>query len=102
MIATVEKPARYGAIVTVASGRTGTRIRISPYVPSFSRTPARITEPTVGAFACASGSQMCSGHNGTFTASPTAISSAAASGTPCPPSTGELVSWTRSNVPACR
>ena len=31
-------------------------------------TPARITEPAVGASVWASGSQVCSGNSGTFTA----------------------------------
>ena len=39
-----------------------------PYVPSFSITPARITEPAVGASVCASGSQVCSGKSGTLMA----------------------------------
>ena len=30
--------------------------------------PARITEPAVGASTCASGSQVCTGHIGSFTA----------------------------------
>ena len=37
-------------------------------MPSFSITPARITEPPVGAWVCASGSQVCSGNSGTLTA----------------------------------
>ena len=37
-------------------------------MPIFSSTPARMTEPTVGASVCASGSQVCSGHSGLFTA----------------------------------
>ena len=37
-------------------------------MPSFSITPARITEPAVGAWVWASGSQVCTGNNGTFTA----------------------------------
>ena len=35
-------------------------------------TPARITEPAVGASVWASGSQVCSGNSGTFTANATA------------------------------
>ena len=31
-------------------------------------TPASSTEPAVGASVCASGSQVCSGHAGSFTA----------------------------------
>ena len=37
-------------------------------MPSFSITPARITEPAVGACVCASGSHVCSGNSGTLTA----------------------------------
>ena len=37
-------------------------------MPSFSITPARITEPAVGASVCASGSQVCSGKSGTLIA----------------------------------
>ena len=36
-------------------------------MPSFSMTPARITEPAVGASVWASGSQVCSGNSGTLT-----------------------------------
>lgn len=39
-----------------------------PYVPIFKRTPARITEPIVGASTCASGNHMCTGNKGTLTA----------------------------------
>ena len=52
----------------------GNRLRLNrsnPYVPTFSRTPARSTEPAVGASVCASGSQVCSGKSGTFTANAT-------------------------------
>ena len=35
-------------------------------------TPARITEPAVGASVWASGSQVCSGKSGTFTANASA------------------------------
>ena len=37
-------------------------------MPSFSRTPASITEPAVGASVWASGSQVCTGNSGTLTA----------------------------------
>ena len=37
-------------------------------MPSFSITPARITEPAVGALVWASGSQVCNGKSGTLTA----------------------------------
>src|ERR1035438_6380138 len=53
------------------SGNRGSEKRRNPYVPIFSRTLARITEPAVGASVCASGSQVCNGNMGTFTAKPT-------------------------------
>ena len=46
-------------------------MRTKPYVPSFSRIAARITEPWVGAWVWASGSQVWNGNIGTFTAKPT-------------------------------
>lgn len=52
------------------SGAIGSAIRTSPYVPIFSSTPASSTEPTVGAAVWASGSQLCRGHIGVFTARP--------------------------------
>jgi len=42
-------------------------------VPIFRRTPARITEPPVGACVCASGNQVCNGNSGTLTANPIAM-----------------------------
>jgi len=54
-----------------ASGSSGTENRRNPYVPIFSRTLARITDPAVGASTCASGSQVWNGNIGTFTAKPT-------------------------------
>ena len=45
-------------------------MRTKPYVPSFSRIAARITEPCVGAWVWASGSQVWNGNIGTFTAKP--------------------------------
>src|SRR5215467_5502235 len=53
------------------SGSSGSENRRKPYVPIFSRTLARITEPAVGASVCASGSQVWKGNIGTFTAKPT-------------------------------
>ena len=41
-------------------------------MPSFSSTPARITDPAVGASVWASGSHVCIGNSGTLTASATA------------------------------
>ena len=45
-------------------------MRMKPYVPSFRRMAARITEPTVGAWVCASGSQVWNGNIGTLMAKP--------------------------------
>ena len=45
-------------------------MRTNPYVPSFSRIAARITEPCVGAWVWASGNQVWNGNIGTFTAKP--------------------------------
>src|SRR6202047_1493416 len=50
------------------SGKNGNEKRIKPYVPTSSRTPARITEPAVGASTCASGSQVWNGNIGTLMA----------------------------------
>src|SRR5579862_9372126 len=52
-------------------GSSGSEKRRNPYVPIFSSTLARITEPAVGASVCASGSQVWNGNIGTFTAKPT-------------------------------
>src|SRR6266851_5682176 len=53
------------------SGSSGSEKRRKPYVPIFSKTLARITEPAVGASTCASGSQVWNGNIGTLTANPT-------------------------------
>src|SRR5690242_17934788 len=53
------------------SGSKGSEKRRKPYVPIFSSTLARITDPAVGASVCASGSQVWNGNIGTFTANPT-------------------------------
>ena len=50
------------------SGKNGNEKRMKPYVPIFSRTPARMTEPAVGASTCASGSQVWNGNIGTLMA----------------------------------
>ena len=47
--------------------------RSSAYVPIFRSTPASITDAGVGACTWASGSHVCSGTIGTFTANPTNI-----------------------------
>lgn len=73
MMPATAKAARYGANVCIPPGAIGSTIRTNPYVPIFSSTPARRTEPTVGAAVWASGSQLCSGHIGVFTARPIPI-----------------------------
>src|SRR5471030_1986968 len=57
-----------GAKYWVASGSSGTESRRNPYPPIFNSTPARITDPAVGASTWASGSQVWTGHIGTLTA----------------------------------
>src|ERR1035441_4023514 len=52
------------------SGQGGSEKRRTPYVPIFRRTPARMTEPAVGASTCASGSQVWNGNIGTLIAKP--------------------------------
>src|SRR5437016_12650519 len=49
-------------------GSNGSEKRMKPYVPIFSNTPARMTEPAVGASVCASGSQVWKGNIGTLMA----------------------------------
>ena len=51
-----------------AAGKNGSRNLRNPYVPIFSSTAARITEPAVGASVCASGNQVCTGNIGTLMA----------------------------------
>ena len=57
-----------GANVCAASGNSGSAKRMNPYAPSLSMTPARITEPAVGASVWASGSQVWNGNIGTLIA----------------------------------
>src|SRR3954462_6635022 len=57
-----------GCITTL--GKNGSEKRINPYVPIFNSTPARITDPAVGASTCASGSQVWNGNIGTLMANP--------------------------------
>src|SRR6187402_2473254 len=52
----------------LASGNIGSEKRMKPYPPILSNTPARMTEPAVGAWTCASGSQVWNGHIGILTA----------------------------------
>src|SRR5260370_38021992 len=51
-------------------GKKGNERRTNPYVPIFSKPPARMTEPAVGASTCASGSQVWNGNIGTLIANP--------------------------------
>ena len=60
-----------GAAFRDASGKSGRQNRIMPYVPIFRSTPARMTEPAVGASTCASGSHVCNGNSGTLIAKAT-------------------------------
>src|SRR5271165_2980100 len=72
MIPTIERKIiqnrTLGCITT--SGKKGKANRIKPYVPIFSRTPARMIEPAVGASTWASGSQVWNGNIGTLMANP--------------------------------
>src|SRR5580693_4004021 len=68
MMATTLRAKISGANASVASGSIGIENLRKPYAPIFSSTAASITEPAVGASTCASGSQVCTGHIGTFTA----------------------------------
>lgn len=60
----------------------------------------RRTEPTVGAAVCASGNQLCNGHIGVFTASPSPIAKAAMTCVDAvSPRPLSVASATMSNVP---
>src|SRR5512140_1734285 len=56
--------------VREAPAQIGSENRTKPYVPILRRTPARITEPAVGASTCASGSHVWKGNSGTLIAKP--------------------------------
>src|SRR5204862_4407414 len=56
------------ARMAASGGSNGREKRMKPYVPIFRRTPARMTEPAVGASVCASGSQVWNGNMGTLMA----------------------------------
>src|SRR6516165_1729696 len=68
MDSTISSSLTQGVIAT--PGKNGSEKRMKPYVPIFNRTPARITEPAVGASTCASGSQVWNGNIGTLIANP--------------------------------
>src|SRR5579862_3950588 len=69
---TIESTASTCTMVTFtdALGTSGSENRMNPYVPIFSSTAARITDPAVGASTCASGSQVWNGNIGTLMAKP--------------------------------
>ena len=59
-------------------------------------TPARMTEPAVGASVCASGSQLCTGNAGSFTAK--AAKKPSMSQNAVPVAIFVPTSWVKSNV----
>src|SRR5438876_10907289 len=67
---TMASVAIHGTAPRVAWGSSGSENRTKPYVPIFRRTPARITEPAVGASTWAAGSQVWNGNIGTLMAKP--------------------------------
>ena len=75
-----------GVASRVASGKSGKPSFMKPYVPILSSTPARITEPAVGASTCASGSHVWNGTIGTLIAN----DSAKAASSHCCASSGRL------------
>ena len=79
-----------------ASGNRSRLNRRMPYGPVFSRIAARTTEPFVGASVWASGSQVWSGHTGTFTANP--MKNATNSQRPAVVDSSNCLSAVRSNV----
>ena len=68
MMPMIARTASQGAKYAAALGNSGNAKRTKPYVPIFSSTPARITEPAVGASTCASGSHVWNGNSGTLIA----------------------------------
>ena len=59
-----------GAKYWDASGKNGKENLKNPYAPSLIRTPAKITEPAVGAWTWACGNQVWNGKTGTLIANP--------------------------------
>src|SRR5207253_2266587 len=94
---TASKPIQ-GAHEWAALGRIGMAIRTKPYVPSFRRMAARITEPTVGASVWASGSQVWNGNIGTLMAKPMNKPPKINSCVPCGIADAWLISVGMSNV----
>ena len=68
MIPTIASIEMRGANKRLICGNSGRLNRTSPYVPIFNRTPARRTDPAVGASTCASGSHVWNGKRGTLMA----------------------------------
>ncbi len=68
MMAMMESTKISGTKCWLASGNMGRLNRRKPYVPIFRRTPARITDPAVGASVWASGNQVWNGNIGTLMA----------------------------------
>src|SRR6202158_4780578 len=76
---TIERAATHPTVVNPrkrafeksASGQSGGENRRNPYVPILRRTPARMTEPAVGASTWASGSHVWNGNIGTLIAKAT-------------------------------
>src|SRR5438477_7760855 len=65
---TTASEAKIGRALRATDGNSGTAYRQKPYIPIFSITPARITDPATGACTCASGSQVWTGNIGTLMA----------------------------------
>ena len=65
-IADIQKTS--GCNRSLATGNIGRLKRRKPYPPIFSSTAASTTDPAVGAWTCASGSQVWTGHIGILTA----------------------------------
>src|SRR6202142_2720242 len=63
-------PMKVDVVLLRTCGKNGREKRTKPYVPIFSRTPARITEPAVGASTWAFGSQVWNGNIGPWMANP--------------------------------
>ena len=68
MIPMTARTAISGVQSVAATGNRAMANRRKPYVPIFSKTAARITEPAVGASTCASGSHVWNGNIGTLKA----------------------------------
>src|ERR1700751_323509 len=67
-MATIDSAKMSGAKSCEAAGNIGSEKRRKPEAPIFRRIAARMTAPAVGASTWASGSHVCTGHIGIFTA----------------------------------